>query len=132
MLQSDRICVIIKAVQYNICRLTEVHMKKSASCIISVLINLMLFFTSLLFMAISFGMTDYWERYPIYIPELIMCIAFIVIALAVPFTANFLLYRFWYKKFGISKLWVAVPLSFTYLVLVYLLSVFIFFIPDWA
>ena len=132
MLQSDRICVIIKAVQYNIRRLTGVHMKKFASCIISVIINLMLFFTSLYFMVMSVAMTDYWEYYPVYVPQFIMCIAFMLIAFALPFGANFLLYRFWYKKAGMSKLWIVIPLLGTYLILLFCLLVFLMSIPDWG
>lgn len=106
-------------------------MKKAASLISSLVINFFLFFTSLCFMVIPIGYTDFWERYPIYIPEFIMCIAFIVISLVLPFGANFLLYRFWYKKSGMSKLWVVIPLAATYLVLLFLLLVFLLAIPEW-
>ena len=106
-------------------------MKKAASRISSLMINFFLFFTSLCFMVIPIGYTDFWERYPIYIPEFIMCIAFIVISLVLPFGANFLLYRFWYKKSGMSKLWVVIPLAATYLVLLFLLLVFLLAIPEW-
>ena len=106
-------------------------MGKVVSRIVSLAINFGLFFISLYFMVISVGMTDYWERYPVYIPEFIMCIAFIVISFAVPFAANFLLYRFWYKKSGMSKLWVVIPLLGTYLVLGYLLFAFFISVPDW-
>ena len=107
-------------------------MGKSVSRIVSLAINFLLFFISIYFMAIPLGITDYWERYPVYIPEFIMCTAFIVISLAVPFAANFLLYKFWYKKSGMSKLWVAIPLLGTYIVLGYLLLAFFISIPDWA
>ncbi|MDE5741867.1 MAG: hypothetical protein K2H90_05400 [Oscillospiraceae bacterium] len=107
-------------------------MKNAVSRIGSLAINLFLFFTSLCFMVIPIGLTDYWERYPIYISEFIMCMSFIVIALAIPFGANFLLYRFWYKKSGMSKLWVAIPLLTVYLILGLLLVVFIFSIPEWG
>lgn len=107
-------------------------MGKAVSRIVSLVINFWLFFISLYFMVISVAMTDYWERYPVYIPEFIMCIAFIVISLAVPFAANFLLYRFWYKKSGMSKLWIAVPLLGTYLALLFLLLAFFISVPDWA
>lgn len=106
-------------------------MKKAASRISSLVINFFLFFTSLYFMVIPIAYTDNWERYPVYVPQFIMCIAFIVIALALPFTANFLLYRFWYKKAEMSKLWVAIPLAATYLVLLLGLVVFLLSIPDW-
>lgn len=107
-------------------------MKKTASRICSLVINLFLFCISFYFMLISAAMTDYWERYDIYIPEFIMCAAFIVISLALPFAANFLLYRFWYKKSGMSKLWAAIPLAATYLVLLFVLLVFLMSIPDWS
>lgn len=106
-------------------------MKKAVSRISSLVINFFMFCISFYFMLMSVAMTDYWERYPIYIPEFIMCIAFIVISLALPFAANFLLYRFWYKKSGMSKLWVAIPLAATYFLLLGLLLVFLFSIPEW-
>ena len=107
-------------------------MKKAVSRISSLVINFFLFFTSLYFMVIPIAYTDYWERYPVYVPQFIMCIAFMLIAVALPFGANFLLYRFWYKKAGMSKLWVAIPLAATYLVLLFLLLVFFMSIPDWG
>lgn len=76
-------------------------------------------------------MTDWWERYPIYIPEFIMCIAFILIAFALPLAANLLLYRFWYKKAGMSRRWIIIPLAVTYLAAGLLLFVFGFFSPEW-
>ena len=107
-------------------------MKKAASRISSLVINFFLFFTSICFMVIPIGYTDFWERYPIYIPEFIMCIAFIVISLVLPFGANFLLYRFWYKKAGMSKLWIVIPLLGTYLILFFGVIVFLMSIPDWG
>lgn len=107
-------------------------MKKAVSRIASLVINFFLFFTSLFFMMISVGLTDWWERCPVYIPEFIMCTAFIVIAFAMPFGVNFLLYRFWYKKTGMSKLWVIIPAAGTYLPLVFLLLVFVVSIPEWG
>ena len=107
-------------------------MKKAASRISSLVINFFLFFTSLYFMVMSVAMTDYWEYYPVYVPQFIMCIAFMLIAFALPFGANFLLYRFWYKKSGMSKLWVVIPLAATYLVLLFCLLVFLMSIPDWG
>lgn len=107
-------------------------MKKAASRISSLVINFFLFFTSLYFMVIPIAYTDNWERYPVYVPQFIMCMAFIVIALALPFTANFLLYKFWYKKSGMSKLWIVIPLLGTYLVLLFWLLVFLMSIPDWG
>ena len=105
-------------------------MGKAAIRIASAAINFCLFFVSFYFMAIPLGISDYWERYPIYIPEFIMCIAFIVIALAVPFGASFLMYRFWYKKAGVHKLWIIIPLLFIYLVLGFLLIMFFTTVHD--
>ena len=105
-------------------------MKKAAVRAASAAINFCLFFVSFYFMAIPLGISDYWERYPIYIPEFIMCTAFIVIAFAVPFAANFLLYRFWYKRAGISKLWIIIPLLCIYLALGFWLIVFFMTVHD--
>lgn len=105
-------------------------MKKAAVRAASAAINFCLFFVSFYFMAIPLGISDYWERYPIYIPEFIMCMALIAIALALPFGANFLLYRFWYKKAGISKLWIIIPLLCIYLVLGFWLIVFFMTVYD--
>lgn len=107
-------------------------MKKAVSRIASLAINFFLFFTSLVFMLIPLGITDWWERCPVYIPEFIMCTVLIVIAFAVPFGVNFLLYRFWYKKAGMSKLWVIIPSAGTYLLLLFLLIVLLMSIPDWG
>lgn len=107
-------------------------MKKAASRISSLAINFFLFFTSMYFMVIPIAYTDYWERYPVYVPQFIMCIAFMLIAVALPFGANFLLYRFLYKKAGMSKLWVIIPLLGTYLMLLLGVVVFLMSIPDWG
>lgn len=107
-------------------------MKKAASRISSLAINFFLFFTSMYFMVIPIAYTDYLERYPVYVPQFIMCIAFMLIAVALPFGANFLLYRFWYKKAGMSKLWVIIPLLGTYLMLLLGVVVFLMSIPDWG
>lgn len=106
-------------------------MKKAVSRISSLVINFFLFFTSLYFMVIPIAYTDHWEYYPVYVPQFIMCIAFMLIAFALPFGANFLLYRFWYKKSGMSKLWIVIPLLGTYIVLVLGVVIFLFSIPEW-
>lgn len=107
-------------------------MKKAASRISSLVINFFLFFTSLYFMVIPIAYTDHWERYPVYVPQFIICIVLMLIAFALPFASNFLLYRFWYKKAGMSKLWVIIPLLGTYLVLLLGVVVFLMSIPDWG
>lgn len=107
-------------------------MKKAVVRITSLAINFFLFFTSLPLMALVLAYTDRWEYYPVYISEFIMCTAFIVIAFAVPLGVNFLMYRFWYKKAGMSKLWVVIPAAGTYLLLLFLLLVFLMSIPDWG
>lgn len=106
-------------------------MGKIAVRIGSLAVNIFLFFISLYFSLIALALSDYWERYPVYISEFIMCAAFMLISLALPIAANLLLYRFWYKKAGMSKLWLIIPLLAVYIVLGLLLIVFLFSIPEW-
>ncbi|MCM1329077.1 MAG: hypothetical protein NC253_06495 [Ruminococcus sp.] len=107
-------------------------MKKTAVGVTSLIINIFLFLVSLCFSVIAVGLTDWWERYPVYIPEFIMCAAFMLVSLALPIAANLLLYKFWYKKSGMSKLWVIVPLLAICLVWGFMLTAFLFSIPEWG
>lgn len=68
----------------------------------------------------------------IYIPDFITGIIIILLTLTVPVVLNLLLYHFWYRKCGLSKKWIIIPII---IIAAILLLTFIIiakdFMADW-